>query len=700
MVLAVVPAACLLGSTPAFAASVPSSPVAQVGAPPAIRVSSGNARWLPAPPPVPGWGPAAGEQDLAFTSGGTGFLASGPPAYTGAPPAPAVVQRTTDGGASWATVWREPGYRITWLGLAGGRALAAGLADGNTRPFLLQGSASGLSWQQVPLSFHGVTVPSGMTGQSVGSVTAQVWGSYQFHFVNARLGFAAPDPMIGQATYLPAELLRTTDGGRNWSVVRLPGGSPTGGLAFVNDEDGFATGTLAVSRRARQCGLSQIWATSDGGLAWHAVPGTCTALLLNGLDFPTPSTGYAVGGQYLKYSGYGQQLLMVKTTDGGRRWSTVYRHSVPGAYALDGNPFAQVGFVNPEDGFALDGGQTAGGNGPVGGHLWRTVDGGKQWSQLGVKGLRLVLSAEDGVWLVTGQVGQGGSVLWRSADGGQSWVAVGNPGRVMVSGVAGYGQRLFVATEAGDFVSHDGGRSWQHPPPALQKAVESTWTGVPVQLSADRTVVVGPGWSGSGSLWLSSDGGRTGVLRRLPALGGVGVAAVAFSGPRDAIAVGSDGCGQTTTVLFSGDGGRSWQRRASLDMTVSSLAYSGGVVVATGIECDGAGNELATSTDGGRTWGYVATGNPCGPVSAYRLTVVVECANLMPGGEYLLASRDGGRHWATAGTNRASAPYEIGDVVATGTGQMWASGPPGILWETTDFGHQWRATRLLLPLTP
>ncbi len=69
--------------------------------------------------------PAAGQQGLAFTRDGTGFLISGPADYGLASPSPAELQRTTDGGRSWTTVWRKVGYRLNWVGTAGGEVLEA-----------------------------------------------------------------------------------------------------------------------------------------------------------------------------------------------------------------------------------------------------------------------------------------------------------------------------------------------------------------------------------------------------------------------------------------------------------------------------------------------------------------------------------------------------------------------------------------------
>ena len=636
---------------------------------------------------------------MVFTSSGIGFLASGPGRYGSVRPAPAEIQRTTDQGKTWATVWRRMGYSITWVGMAGGAVVAAGLSGDGQRPFMLERTTSGAPWHLVGVSVSNAAVPPVVQRGQVASAIASLWGSYQFHFLNRSVGFAAPDPMVGQS-FLSGVLLRTPDGGRSWALVRLPGGTPTGGLAFLDAKRGFATGAVNGTDRSKSCPLDQLWATSDGGSSWRAVPGTCTGYQLTTLDFPNATTGFAGGGQYLKYSGYGQELGIMRTTDGGRRWTWVYRASVPGAIALDINPFGEVAFFDSSDGLALDGGQTTGGDGPVGGHLWRTSDGGRHWVQLNVTGLRLVLDGPDGAWLVGGQIGEGGDVLLRSLDRGRSWAPVGNPGYVKINALAGYGSRLWVSTEAGSFSSYDGGHHWSLPPPAMQDAEGSTWPVTPVELAAGGTVLVGPGWAGDDSYWLSGDGGRSGKLRKLPETASAGVAALVFDSPTQGMAVeGGGSCSQPATVLATDDAGATWQVEGSLGVTVSGLAVGPSLAVVTGWSCGG--NVIAISTDLGKTWSDETTGNPCGPVSVYALTVAMFCANLMPGGQYVLLSRDGVHRWVTAGSNPPSAGYSsVGSVVVTGASSLWASGPPEALWQSSDGGAHWAVVRLLLPLVP
>ena len=631
--------------------------------------------------------PAAGQQGLAFTRDGTGFLISGPADYGLASPSPAELQRTTDGGRSWTTVWRKVGYRLNWVGTAGGEVLAAGASASGTGPFLIESENDGASWHFQDVSVSPAVLSSASSGHEAALEIGQIWRMDQFHFVNRSLGFAAPDSMFGEASAPPGELLRTTDGGRYWAPVTLPSGTPTGGIAFVSSKRGFATGY-------GHCG-GEIWATSDGGSTWHVVAGSCTGDGLTSLDFPTGTVGFAVGGQYLKFAN-NQDLVVLKTTDAGRRWVTVYKNSVPGSSALDANPFGEVAFFDDEDGLALDGGQTMGGNGPVGGHLWRTTDGGRHWSELGVTGLRLVLDGRNDAWLVEGGAGGGGDVLWRSLDRGGTWSPVGNGSLVGVEAIAGSGARLWVWTEAGGFLSADGGRTWKVPPAAMEKALTSTWPGVPVQLAADGTVVVGPGWAGDDSYWLSSDGGLTGRLFSLPALAKVGMTAISFSDPQHGLALGSPyGCDQAQ-VLATSDGGTRWRQVGTTDLgSISALSYDGAVAVGVNTGCYR--NSVIISDNSGRTWSEVANSAACGQVSAYGQTVVMVCSSSPGSGEYVRFSHDWGRHWQRAGHSPPGAPSSA---VATGPSTIWACGSPGALWATSDSGARWQVVPLRLPLLP
>ena len=670
------------------AATVGASP----SSPPTLDITSYAASWLPAPPQAPNWGPGPDERGLLFTQGGTGFLVSSQSLVPTGAGSVAEVQRTRDQGKSWTTVWRRSRVSLSWVGTVGSEVIAAGISLVVGQPFLIESSDGGATWQTVQVALSPDLVP-GVENSDVQQALWSLWAFDQFDFVTPSLGFAMPDSMTGQAAFMtpgPLALLRTTDGGRKWSRVALPGGVPTGGLAFVGNGRGFATGS------GSKC-LGQIWQTSDSGLAWSPVPGTCVDDWLDALSFPTPSEGYAGGGDWAKYTNTGrQQLDLFRTTDGGEHWAKVYQSAGPPGPALDYNPFGEVDFVTLEKGFALDGGQTAGAGGPIGGHLWITTDGGRHWSEQAVAGLRLVVDGSHGVWLMNGGPAAGGDVVLRSEDGGRTWSEVGNPARTAVLNVAGSGRELWVNTEAGEYISHDGGRTWYRPPAAMGR----------VSLSSDygSSLSFGPGGlavilNGDDDFWVSDDGGRTGKTVKVPILAQIGIVAVAFANARDGLVVGSGQCG-SDEVLATSDGGRSWHKVGETGVLPISFAFDGPLAVAAGCP----GNEISASYDQGRTWYDLPLGNELSTsivsVSVAGDSVAVLCYLIPSGREYMLFSANGGRQWARLSFSGPGAKTVPGALVLTSPRSVWAYGSPGILWHSTNAGRTWSAVRLFLPLVP
>lgn len=195
-------------------------------------------------------------------------------------------------------------------------------------------------------------------------------------FLTPQDGFAA-----GHGIYFSA------DAGRQWVPV-YTGSAGIQGLTFVNPSIGFAWGYHAI--------LS----TVDGGLQWRLAGSVQETL--QSIDWVTGNVGYAVG------EGNGPLL---KTTDGGRRW-TILRQSA-----------SSVSFVGPNRGWALNG-ETA----------WHTTNGGRSWSAStivagasgSVFGGQIAALPDGTVWvLLRGVPGmnQDSYTVFRSGNG-QSWTAV------------------------------------------------------------------------------------------------------------------------------------------------------------------------------------------------------------------------------------------------------------------------------------
>ncbi|MGH9070523.1 MAG: hypothetical protein ACRDX8_05005, partial [Acidimicrobiales bacterium] len=431
------------------------------------------------------------------------------------------------------------------------------------------------------------------------------WAGLRLHFADRSVGFALLDPDLGQqAEAADADtILRTTDGGRHWSTVVLPGGRPTGGMAFVDAAHGFATGITTSG--VASC-VSELWSTSDAGATWHAVAGTCASYLLDALSFPNPSVGYAAGGNLGKYGIYPQRAL-IATTDGGTHWSSVYESggSASGAGPSTdwGGPLARLDFPTATLGYALVGGCSIGENGPCGGTLWVSRDGGRTWVDTGKQGTRLSVAGPEQPWLVASGPAGGGTAALRSTDGGRTWQAVGRPSSLDIS-VTASGKFVLAHTAAGDFESDDAGASWVAAADTALTALEQEGYTPAVVLASGLVVV-----DLDDQLWVSRNGGQSGHNVNLPGLDpGDGTGGVAFASAHQGVAIGSALCdtkagpsAAPAIVYATGDGGLSWKRVGSLRLGVTAVASAASTVVAIGSGC-GTSAQVATSTDGGQRW--------------------------------------------------------------------------------------------------
>lgn len=665
---------------------------------------------LPAPPPGSGSGPASDQQDLAFVPGGAGFLVTG--ALGGGT---GQIQRTTDHGASWQTVWSRPGAALYWVGTAGADVLASGTyaapgGDPNAAsPLLLRSSDGGGTWTSLTPSLPPPPgLPAGETDHP-----GLDWQQLRLEFPSTGVGLAVTDANDGGAT-LSHQILRSTDGGRSWSEISLPGGRPDGGLAFTDPLHGFATGTVTPPATAGAC-TSQMWSTEDGGSSWQAVPGTCVGWDLDTVTFSDPSHGFAAGGNFSKYGLFPQRAVLV-STDGGVHWSQAYAAggNASGGGPDDGGPFVAVHFIDPRTGYALVGGCTMGANGPCGGALWWTSDGGRDWSRGSASGLRLAVDGAGDVWVVGGGLA-GASVMWRSADGARTWTPVADPASIGVLSLLGGGGHLWIDSAAGQFISTDGAVSWTVLPAAAQVAENG---GRATVAAVGSSGLVAIGGLGAQQVWISHDGGRSGTTTAVPGLGRMGAVALAFADDRHGLALGQGavcakgaaGPGRSAppftaspaAVVATDDGGGSWGSTTTLNLSFAGLGYGATVAVATGT---GPGPtppcpyDVATSTDGGahwRTWS-VPPQYRCGSPSAAGDTAVLVCPDYSSATPTttILVSRDAARTWTAY---RLTGPGQIAGVVATGSGQLWAYGPPGTLWRSTDGAAHWTALVPDLPV--
>lgn len=220
------------------------------------------------------------------------------------------------------------------------------------------------------------------------------------------------------------DLTRTTDGGKTWSSVHFSDGwGSLNAVAFADASHVVAVGDMgrllystdagaswtesslstqdihsvafASANHGAIASSSGLYHSADLGATWTRVS---TKSVVN-LRFSSPTTGLASAAD----------ASLLRTTDGGLTWTPF------GATAA---PLGVIRFVSPDVVLAIASGSSAG-------QLYRSVDGGDNWTKVelgtqaetgyGFQPKNLAVSPSGAVLLTTE------SALLRSDDGGQTW---------------------------------------------------------------------------------------------------------------------------------------------------------------------------------------------------------------------------------------------------------------------------------------
>jgi photosystem II stability/assembly factor-like uncharacterized protein len=505
----------------------------------------------------------------------------------------------------------------------------------------------------------------------------------QFAFSTATIGLGAPDP-DAQMAGNDAVMLRTSDGGQSWSQVALQNWIPTGGLIFVSSSQAFATGFSSIP--VGQFSSGQLWTSTDAGGSWRPVAGTQVPFLLYAIDFPDRLHGYAIGGNFAKYEQRPWRGLLA-TTDGGRSWSIRYQSPDDDR----SNPITRVHFLDSTHGWAAIGGCTMGQNGPCGGPVMVTGDGGRTWRTTAQAAVQLSPTSPSEAWVVGDGPGVTASILWHSADTGASWLGVVRPGALGIDSLAGSQQWLVAHAATGAWSSTDGGQTWSpFNPPVLGSGAPLRGGTPTILVGFPDLVVVVDGIA----LRVSHNAGRDWTAVTLPTDDPLQEAAVAFRDNRNGIAVvGNQLCVKpapgvpqgSAVVLTTSDGGLTWTRQATLARDVTGLSYAMGLAVITGSAgCGPSQQSIAISRDDGRHWATQTLPFFCSSVTAAApATIWLTCQTDRT---FYLATQNGGQTWTKYQSTGIGAAF-----LATGPSELWAYGPTGALWHTTDSGQHWKA---------
>ena len=276
--------------------------------------------------------------------------------------------------------------------------------------------------------------------------------------------FFSPRYGIASGSFGTSYGIFTTDtNGQHWQLLAtLP---KIFSVSMISPSQGWAS-------TCRQSGCSypqELQTTTNGGNTWHPIYRPGPNIFMGSPDFVSSSVGFMV-----ETNTRTQQTHLMKTTDGGLRWSLLTSPSL----MFPGNAWNAIDFVNPNRGWLLMGGQPSAGSQQKA--LYTTANGGVNWT------------------LVT-----------QSASLGSPETPGGLPGTGYIDGLNfSHSSQGYLPLDRGPIlVTHDGGRNFspiwtQSFPPDVSMVASLSFPSAAVGYVLTTS-------SGATTLWGTTQGGKT-----------------------------------------------------------------------------------------------------------------------------------------------------------------------------------------------
>lgn len=348
------------------------------------------------------------------------------------------IYRSIDSGATWALMasGQPTNNYMTSIQFVDTQVGYASCYAGE----MLKSTDGGLTWQGVgPFDqlvliqdIHFFNADLGVGVGNAGEVIRTTNGGVTWDSIPTNITYSMLDLDVQGNTMVACgawgRTLRSTDAGLTWTVIQM--GSTDHQSVSLTPSGAALLGTNGRIHRSTDMGAT--WELAVEG-TWHT--------RVNKMSFMDSDTGVAVGWQTT--GGFEGGLL--RTTDGGRHWSKAGGgglgiHTTPsGAGCLGGSSGA---FARTSDAFAT-----------------RTNASGPSVA------IRCTWSFDANTHLVGGGAVNGG--IYRTTNGGANWTRVLNVGNITISDLWFVDdQQGYAVGEYGDnYRSNDGGLTWTPLPP-------------------------------------------------------------------------------------------------------------------------------------------------------------------------------------------------------------------------------------------
>jgi photosystem II stability/assembly factor-like uncharacterized protein len=423
-----------------------------------LRSTDGGAAWTPViramrPLFLWDWWEVNGVWGAGDVRVAVGGYRRGPAENTG------LIQRSTDGGTTWAPV--DTGAPEAWRAVWGdgstlvavGRGIARSMDGGATWTSVAPGipdtrleAVWGSGADVLVVGERGTLLRSSDGGETWAAASSRVQTTFR-----GVTGTGASRIVAGD----DGTILRSADGGSTWARVATPVRQALHGIHSAGDIV-VAVGDAGTVIRS-----------ADGGATWSGVPsGTNRGLRTVWASGSTWHVGGSAG-------------VVLRSTDGGATWSSAVRGTAArlDAVAGDGRSVVAVGEAGTIR-RSSDGGATWQSVAPITDHdlravfgdasafvavgeagtILRSTDGGATWSRPVSPTIESLLAGwGEGSNMIA--VGRYGTIL-RSTDGGTNWIRITSGSSLHLTGVCGRGFDVVAVGTGGMLRSGNAGAVW------------------------------------------------------------------------------------------------------------------------------------------------------------------------------------------------------------------------------------------------
>ncbi len=513
---------------------------------------------------------------------------------------------------------------------------------------------------------------------------------------------AAPGNSISSLHYLNKDIvwasvksggtiLKSTDGGETWKIISLPESFYVDDVFFINNDVGWV------------CGEHYLFGTTDGGKNWNVQLYDSSHSFYT-ITFSDEKLGWVAG-----------LSRIYNTTDGGETWlpQVDFKGHINSLFLLDSlhiwavNTDGPVGSVGGGIFYTKDGGKNwiadstidwgydiqfvDSLNGWVSGRytIAHTTDAGKTWNiQLNTPQdtwMKISMADEMHGWAITYN-----AKLAVTNNGGKDWIVKDDLNTYMPNTILFYDSLNGLVAGSGGVIvkTTDGGRNWESIIKSATAYNADLWDIIFIDDSTGW-ICGGEGIRSNDGIILKTTNGGSNWVKKFKAINKGPLRSISFFDEQNGFAVGGD-----STILKTTDGGISWSSINKgienwYDVDFSNYPI-GWIIGNSNTYIHG---RLIKTTDGGKTWNDVTSltfsaGFPEIQFTSKNVGWIKTDAPDSTGYTRLYKTTDSGINWLPVLSSERDDLYSM-DFISNEIGWISTEFYPGLIFHTTNGGGSW-----------